>query len=392
MHIMQKANIFWGLIFLPLLLSGCGGGNGLEPPNSSGVVVVQGTTTHNLTPYVPSPQEYRWYDIADNLFSSEFRNQFVYRGGQGQVSYQASAETLRGTLEVSGLKPNFAYQIKLEGQPTARYPWTPADLLDPRNWTNKQLGSLGRWWCVDCGWNVADKDLRQHKGHLILGYLLFDFFVTDHTGTASYSFVLNSSFHVLWKTSQRPPTANDGAVRNYNIIWSSYGYGGTEEPSGFNHGPIGIYAEWEPTRPLPGQVVLPEGNYQCRLLLTEESFHNKLGWDAPDPSLGGFWAHALSDEELSFQVKSASPPTPGAITGTVKDAVTGRKLRGATVLVLDTGQSTMTSSNGTYTITNVPAGSHEIKAWAPGYLEASKIVFVPEKQTVTVNFELQPSK
>ena len=54
-------------------------------------------------------------------------------------------------------------------------------------------------------------------------------------------------------------------------------------------------------------MTLPGGNYQCRLLLTEESFHNSppkvhWPWGMTRYADGGFWAHALSDDEFAFTI------------------------------------------------------------------------------------------
>jgi len=363
-----------------VLVTGCGGS--LAPATNSRSQVVSARGQSWLMPYAPSPQDYRWLDIADNAYSTTFQSSFKYAGNQVQVTYADAASSLEGTLTATALKPNFAYQIKLEGKPTATYPWTANDLKDPLNWTNKQLGSLGRWWCVNCGWNVADNQLSRHRGHMILGYLLFDFFVTDNVGSATQAFSLDSSFHVLWKTSQRAPGPNDGAPRDYVVIGSGeYAYPGPVGPEA-----VSIYAEWEPNRPLPGQVVLPAGTYQCRLLLAEESFHNKMSGYPSNP-LGGFWASALSDESLSFAVTGGV----GAIAGKVTNAGTGKAIRGATVTV-DSGQSATTNGRGQYQVDGVAAGSHVVTASATGYLPATNSVTVTGGQTAALDFALTPSK
>ena len=58
---------------------------------------------------------------------------------------------------------------------------------------------------------------------------------------------------------------------------------------------VAIYAEWEPGRALPGQLVLPPGRYNVHLVLTEESFHER----EPD---SGSWATVMSDERVVFTV------------------------------------------------------------------------------------------
>ncbi len=287
-------------------LVGCG--RYLDPGGPSQVTHRTETLTRRLTPYPHSPADERWYDIADQPYSQSFRDEFSYAGAQVDVRYEDEAPTLAGTFTAARLKPNFAYQVKLYGRPTVRYPWKRRDLEEPRNWTNKQFGSLGRWACETCAKNVPGNELGRHKGHAIAGYVLLGYFVTDSAGNATPSFSLDSSLHVLWRLSQRRPKKNDTPSQPFTVAWSDYGYA----PPEFPPQSVALYAEWEPKRPQPGRLVLPDGEYRCRLLLTEESFHNRQKYPAPDPSLGGFWAHVLADEELAFAVVPAPAEGEGA--------------------------------------------------------------------------------
>ena len=63
-----------------------------------------------------------------------------------------------------------------------------------------------------------------------------------------------------------------------------------------------IYAEWEPTRALPGDLALPAGTYAVRLFLTEESFHESAG---SPPS--GSWATVMTHDELQFVIAAPVP-------------------------------------------------------------------------------------
>lgn len=319
-------------------LCGCSSSLGPTGPGGGGGALLRPL---ELGPYPPAGQYYRYRDILDH--------QYVFSPGDGScmgcydppasVTLQIAsgpADTLEGTLIATNLRPHFAYQVKLEGTPQKPYPWSSADLADPRNWANKQIGSVGRWWCDTCGWNVTDSELRRHRGHWILGYVLFDFFITDINGNAEQPIHLDSSFHVLWRTDQRTPTSNDGPPREHVVTWSSEVYG----PSSFPDTLASVYAEWEPSRPLPGQVTLLAGQYQCRLLLTEESFHNvppELAGQFPggytNYADGGFWANALSDAEFAFTIVG-----PAMHVG---DIAMGLQVKGslanatATVLVLN---------------------------------------------------------
>ena len=78
---------------------------------------------------------------------------------------------------------------------------------------------------------------------------------------------------------------------------------GDPPPEDLVYGPVEIYGEWEPDRPLPGDAVMPEGFYNLMLVLTEESFHSNL-------PLGGFWASVLFAPTVSFVVGTPPDPPP----------------------------------------------------------------------------------
>lgn len=81
----------------------------------------------------------------------------------------------------------------------------------------------------------------------------------------------------------------------------------------------------------------------------------------------------------------------GTITGTITDQTTGETLPGATVQVLEEGAGSATSSEGTYRITGVPAGEYTVEASFVGYDSKQRTVTVSAGETVTANFQLQPS-
>ena len=127
--------------------------------------------TVQLQPVSGSDSNNRWMNIADNLYSSAYQGSFAYIEPVVTVSYSSVAGSFSGTLTATGLKPDFAYQMKLVGNP------------DMDNWSSEQLGYAGRWWRVqpDPG-NSSDTDYDNHKddpGYVYQGYLLFDFFATD---------------------------------------------------------------------------------------------------------------------------------------------------------------------------------------------------------------------
>ena len=81
--------------------------------------------------------DYRWLDIANQSYSSDYRNSYNYTQALVKIDYADIDEILYGTLIASNLKPNFAYQLKIVGKPG----------LD----SNEHIGLAGRWWQEE--WN-----------------------------------------------------------------------------------------------------------------------------------------------------------------------------------------------------------------------------------------------
>jgi alpha-L-arabinofuranosidase len=79
---------------------------------------------------------------------------------------------------------------------------------------------------------------------------------------------------------------------------------------------------------------------------------------------------------------------PGAITGTVTDALTGNAIPGATIS--DGAGTTNTDGNGVYALSGITEGSYTITASASGYQAQGIIVSVAPSATATVNFSLVP--
>lgn len=240
---------------------------------------------------------YRWMDVADFLYASGYQDSFNYGQPTVMLSYCNMSATFEGNLAASGLKPNFAYQMKLVGKPTEV--WGPAG----DDWANEQIGYAGRWWRKqpDPG-NANDSDYESHKDdpdYIYEGYLLFDFFVTDEQGRASVTFSSDSSFHVLWAThdstndgtGHRDPLTEDGPVR-YIEFTASPSTAPDAYATDYGSARVGVYAEWESGRALPGEMVLPSGYYNVQFVLTEESFHQS--------GLGGGWAGAMMADSVTF--------------------------------------------------------------------------------------------
>ncbi|MGD9498216.1 MAG: hypothetical protein AB7Y46_18090, partial [Armatimonadota bacterium] len=271
----------------------------IEPrPAPHGVTIVDETSETIMHPLpVEPPQELRWRDIADAPYSEDFRGEFDYRDTdlrRAEVTYWQRGPTLAGTLVLRGLKPWFAYQLKLVGARPILGAREGDNAGDVEAWSSWQLGRLGRWWCDDCNWNVADDDLAEHlrEGHAVRGYLLFDWLVTDEEGACVHGFMLEGSLHVLWRADQRDAAPQDTATLYYPVERTHYGYGPDVAP-----GPetVGIFGEWEPGRAPIGGLTMPAGQYCVELNLTEESFHANMD-EERSLSGGGFWAWVLESD------------------------------------------------------------------------------------------------
>lgn len=258
----------------------------------------------------PWPGNQRWYDIAGNVYegpvpgsTNSWRND-AYSGASVSVAYGVVGNQLTGTVTATGLKPNFAYQLKLEGSSA-----------DP--WTNTTLQNIGRT-----------------SGST--GYLAFGMLMTDSSGDAMVPFVTDSSFHVLYRTPDSTGitgtygvierTANDGPVSYYafdpdpSSTWYSTDYPAAN---------VGIYGNYEPGRALPGTLQLPDGSYICRFVLTEESFHDTGGtfhptWGIYSGAPAGSWASPFKGD-ISFVVPVPVPA--GVILGVLGLGAAGIKLR-----------------------------------------------------------------
>ena len=267
-------------------------------------------TLSQVSPTTTSPNGiYRWLDAADQQFSAAFRNSFQYSQASVTVEFETPSPTFRGTLTAVGLKPNFAYQVKLLGTPGTD--------------SNERIGLAGRWWqqmwlgaSWSAGWNLNNKgdgtspnpnDLTYFetrdmtaagspngKLYLYTGYLLLGYFITDAAGNATVPFAADSSYHVLWSTTQLTRSAADGPLvsASFDPAPGQIGYDADYPPR-----TVSIFGEWER---LPAGGVFPKpGDYACSLILTEESFHGGLAYS-------GGWAAAMGGS-LQFRIL-ATPP------------------------------------------------------------------------------------
>ena len=276
------------------------------PDGPGGRLTVSNMSEDVLKPMpVAEPMQPRWRDVGDAVYEPEFRDEFSYDACEVRVAYEPSAQTLVGRVTARGLKPWFVYQIKLVGPEPIVGLTETENSADAGVWSSYQLGRMGRWWCHDCDWNVADADLAEHlsSGHDVRGYLLFDWFITDGAGDADHEFELDRSLHVLWKVGQRDRGEHDSAPRWYTVERGGAAYDEVKQEAAEE---IAVFAEWEPTRAKIGDLVVPPGGYRVRLNLTEETWHSNLG--DREQELGGHWAWVL-DADLQFTVDSERTQT-----------------------------------------------------------------------------------
>lgn len=338
-------------------------------------------------------------DIAGNLYNTEYVGSFSYSDPLVSVNYTTELGTLEGVISVDEgfLKPNFCYQLKLEGKPSFLY----GDNGD--DWSNEQLGLLGRWWMSIYdkrtgdymgGSNSTDREyfMWKRKGfnnrtyyYVFTGYLVFDHVVTDGNGLTNVlqPFAVDSSFHVFWNTvlNTRDPGINDSSISYYQITPYSTAY---EYPND-NTELVGIYGEWEPDRDLPGTLILPDGNYNIKFVMTEESFH-----------LQGAWASILW-ADMVFSIGSIQPPPPppqedtGTISGTVVDGSTGNTVKKAVVSCYNSNNELVltyiTNPKGTYSFSELLYGNYTITVSATGYTPAQTELNL-QSSKIILDFEL----
>lgn len=277
----------------------------------------------------PSARD-RWWDISNAQFNGFLNTSqtFNYNGGQVTLTYDTKPTTpyFVGYIVASGLKPNFAYQIKLVGKPVkGGRGWGAAG--DDK--ANERLGYAGRWWCDsshalqtnfdDAHYKTYYQDAAPGTEHDIYGYLFCGDFVTDAFGNADIDFTGKNSYHVTWAGWQggykhvednlSPYTFQGGMIQSLpTTIY--YGYGSTAPTTS-----VQLFYEFEGSGRPRDNVRLAEGTYRCRLMLTEESFHN----DKNLTPNGGYWKGVLATDpanDIVFTMPAAptAPLAPGQLT------------------------------------------------------------------------------
>ncbi len=266
-----------------------------------------GVSAAHLTP-LAAPGACRARDIADNDYSARFYTgagdpdyaASDYTPAQVTVSFKRTGSFFEGSLDAWGLKPNFAYQMKLVGMPTAEFGAAGDDL------SNERIGFAGRWYRTGVG-NATDAEVQACHAdpgcqEVYEGYLIFDFFITDELGRATHAFAADDSFHVLWRdcpaghpmTGCQSPDGRPAVYQDVSAL-ASTGYGYDEDHTTWR---MGVFGEVERTAP---QSYLPQGEYRGRFILTEESFHES-------GSPGGYWASVVGEAGIHFWIDLPAGP------------------------------------------------------------------------------------
>lgn len=242
----------------------------------------------------------RFLDVANRAFSREFVAGFSYTDPSlacpvVELEYCRRAETFTGRLRAQGLKPHFAYQVKLRGDPKTD------------NLAFERIGRLGRWRKLGSrltNFSDAEVDAAPDRS-AYESYIFFDVLITDEHGNATKDLYLDSTLHVLFnQPNQGSPKGVDSRpmpVPFTNTASALYANPKPSVPTQF------VYAQTEAgsngqVRPDIGDAFLPTGTYQARLSLVEETFH---GYGD-----GGFWPTVM-ECDVAFEVLAQPrPPSP----------------------------------------------------------------------------------
>jgi len=117
-----------GLLAAAVLIWGCSGTPEARPaaPPETNALPLDGAAAAASVTLQPAPAltckaqpQYRWLDAVDQPYSEAFRESYTYEQATVTVQFPREAPVFHGRLKARGLKPNFAYQIKLVGMPPA---------------------------------------------------------------------------------------------------------------------------------------------------------------------------------------------------------------------------------------------------------------------------------
>ena len=126
-------------------------------------------------------------------------------------------------------------------------------------------------------------------------------------------------------------------------------------------------------------------------------------WFTGEWNAGGTWSTRIgkfkfdqcggtpAQRKVYLPIVRKGGPARGTVTGRVVNATNAQAIPGATICVLSTNQCATSTSQGNYTIGNVPAGSQTVRATASGFTALQQTATVPAGGTVTLNFALSPT-
>jgi hypothetical protein len=225
------------------------------------------------------PNQFRWKDIAGNVYLSTYQASYDYGQASGSVQHAALADAFEGTVTATNLKPNFAYQTKIVANPEGKF---VAELSPAEYQTLHNIASIGRWWDLTTG----QINPPYNPDHQMQSYLLFDHFETDNFGNVTKPFLADSSFHVLFTTDQTgglynlvTTTVNPAGPPGNAVAYDSSAYPPAVDVT------VGAQNE----QGTPGSTFLPPGHYEgVKFVLTEESFHESCS------DVCGWWASAMA--------------------------------------------------------------------------------------------------
>ncbi|NJD19975.1 MAG: TonB-dependent receptor [Gemmatimonadetes bacterium] len=104
------------------------------------------------------------------------------------------------------------------------------------------------------------------------------------------------------------------------------------------------------------------------------------------------WAGGVAALALLASALWATPGTAQQATGTITGEIlarSGAPLSEVQVFIVGTQMGGLTASNGRYTIRNVPAGTHQVRAMRIGYETITQSVTVVAGQSAAANFALE---
>ena len=105
--------------------------------------------------------------------------------------------------------------------------------------------------------------------------------------------------------------------------------------------------------------------------------------------LGLLWAVALSGASLLAAPTAHAQPQVGIVSGRVTEAAGGQPIVAAQVQIVGTTLGTQTNAQGEFTIRNVAAGQHRLRAIRVGFAEVTQAVTVTAGATTTANLEMR---